>query len=94
MNGGMSAKSTNAGKARTDPKGRATMPRNAVLDRRRLLTPTMEWVLAVIVIIAVLALIFVVFGDVRSTTHSGAPLGAAAAQTVAVLAPTASMIAG
>ena len=69
------------------------MPRNAVVGRRRFLTPTMEWVVAGIVILAVLAVIFVVFGDVRSTT-TGAPLDGATVAADATLPPIASMLAG
>lgn len=78
LNGRMASK-TKTGSARTEPKGRATASRNADTGRRSMLSPTMEWVLAVIVFLLVLALIFYFFGDLRSTLgggggHSGAPL--------------------
>ena len=57
-----------SGSARTEPKGRATTPRDARLGRRRLLTPRLEWALAIIVFVILLAVLFYVFRDVRATT--------------------------
>lgn len=56
-----------SGKARTAPKGRATAPRGATSGRRSILTPRIEWALAILVFLIVLALIFYFLGDVRST---------------------------
>lgn len=66
-------KSTGNKASQTAPKGRATMPRDARIGRRRLLTPRLEWALAIIVFLIVLAVIFYVFRDVRATTAAPAP---------------------
>ena len=77
----MGSKSQKSGSARTPPKGRATTARNERTGRRRLLTPTLEWVLAIIALALVFAAIFYFLGDVRSNTGgtTGAPLTAIAA---------------
>lgn len=72
------ASKTKTGSAHTEPKGRATAARSEMGARRSFLSPTMEWILAVIVFLLVLAGIFYFFGDIRSTLgggggHSGAP---------------------
>ncbi len=71
------ASKTKTGSARTEPKGRATAARSDRGGRRSLISPTMEWILAVVVFLLVLALIFYLFGDIRSTLGgtSEAPAG-------------------
>lgn len=61
------ASRSKTGSARTAPKGRATASRNEARSGRSFLSPTMEWVLAVIVFLLVLAAVFYFFGDIRST---------------------------
>ena len=62
----------------TAPKGHATAARNAANERSRRISPTMEWIIAAIVISAVIAAIVYFGRDIRSSTggHSGAPADA------------------
>jgi hypothetical protein len=65
------------GSARTEPKGRPTTKRDTGRSRRSLISPTFEWILAVVVFLLVLVAIFYFLGDVRSTQGSlaaGVPL--------------------
>lgn len=82
----MAAQSKKTGSAVTAPKGRATAARDQRGGRRRFLSPTMEWVLAVILFLVALAVLFYFLRDVRSTT-GGTTLGADVASIVTPSAP-------
>lgn len=66
-----------SGSAITEPKGRATRARNSDASGRSFMGPTMQWVLVVIVGLAIIGGIFYFGRDVRSNFggggHSGAP---------------------
>ncbi|BAN04498.1 hypothetical protein [Ilumatobacter coccineus] len=81
------ASRSKSGSARTAPKGRATASRNEARSGRSFLSPTMEWVLAVVVFLLVLAAIFYFFGDIRSTL-GGTTSPADVSRDVAVAAAT------
>ncbi|MEM1332329.1 MAG: hypothetical protein AAGG08_02630 [Actinomycetota bacterium] len=69
----MSSKSKATGSAVTAPKGRATAARGASTGRSSRVSPTMEWLIALVVVVAVIAAIIWIWGDVRSPLggHSG-----------------------
>ncbi len=61
------------GSAITAPKGHATAGRGETTERRPRVTPMMEWIIAIVVIVAIIAGLFVIFGDVRTPLggHNG-----------------------
>lgn len=64
------AKSVKQGKAYTAPKGYATVHKGSEARRRRL-SPTMEWIIAGIVFVLVLAALFYFGSDFRSGGTGG-----------------------
>lgn len=66
-----------SGSAVTEPKGRATRARNDDVGGRSFFGPTMQWFLVVVAACAIMAGIFYLARDVRSSGggggHSGAP---------------------
>ncbi len=72
------------GSSVTAPKGRPTAARNAGEGRTRRLSPTMEWVLAFVVLAAIVVAIVVIWGDAGSPAHTGAGPDAVPAPAAAV----------
>ena len=60
-----------SGSAVTAPKGRATASRGATSERGSRLSPTMEWVIALVVVLVVLVGVFLIWGDVRTPLGGG-----------------------
>lgn len=68
----MWAMATNSkGSARTAPKGHATPARNSDVGGRNLLTPTVQWILVVLVGLLVMAVIFYFGSDLGSGGGGG-----------------------
>lgn len=65
-----------SGSAVTEPKGRATRARNEDARRRSLIGPTLQWVLIVLALLAVVGAVLWFSRDVRSDVASA--YGAAA----------------
>jgi len=82
LNGGMASKST--GSARTAPKGRATPGRGRDGGGGRLMTPTMQWIIVIVVGLAILVGIMYLLRDESADIGSGDPGGPA--PSVAALA--------
>ncbi len=75
LNEGMASKGKRkgGGSAITAPKGHATAGRGETTERGPRITPMMEWIIAIVVIVGIIAAIFVIFADVRTPLggHSG-----------------------
>jgi hypothetical protein len=54
------------GSARTAPKGRATPARNATTGRRRLFTPTVQWIVLVLIGAAIVGTVLYLLRDTTS----------------------------
>ncbi|MEL6892412.1 MAG: hypothetical protein AAFP84_12495, partial [Actinomycetota bacterium] len=59
------------GSAVTESKGHATARRGESAGRSSRISPTMEWVIAGAVLLAVIIGLFLLFGDVRSNVFGG-----------------------
>lgn len=81
----MASKST--GSARTAPKGRATPGRGGDTGGRRLLTPTMQWLIAIVVGLAILGGIMYMLRDENAGIGLGGDGGLAPTEAVVFVAP-------
>lgn len=52
----------------------------------------MEWVLAAVALVAVIGVLIFLFGDVRSTTHSGSDIGPAVSPVESQASPPAGVV--
>ena len=75
MNGPMGKRTI--GSARTAPKGRATPGRSSGGGRRRLLTPTVQWILVVLLGVAIVGTVLYLLRDTGTNVGAADESGAA-----------------